>query len=128
MNWNFCEKQLFVPQYSQKKRLSPASLSLLRGKQPSTFVRPTQRPANYSRYGFVLLNSWIYIQTICSKPGHKVIVIDAGDSTVDISAYTVKSISPLEVEEFMEPQCDGPPDIWHTILIRNQAPTKVRSS
>lgn len=57
------------------------------------------------------LNSGIYIHTTRSKPRHKVVVIDAGDATTDISAYIVKSTSPLEVEEFMEPQCRRPPDI-----------------
>ena len=41
------------------------------------------------------------------KPGHKVLVVDAGGGTVDVSSYTVKSTSPLEVEEFHEPKCNG---------------------
>jgi len=40
------------------------------------------------------------------KPGNKVVVIDAGGGTVDISSYTVNSTSPLEVEEFHEPKCN----------------------
>ena len=50
------------------------------------------------------------------KPGHRVLVVDAGGGTIDISAYTVSSTSPLEVEEFDEPKCNGlilefnPPD------------------
>jgi len=38
-------------------------------------------------------------------PGRKVLVIDAGGGTVDISSYTVISTSPLKVEEFHKPQC-----------------------
>ena len=52
---------------------------------------------------------------ICSdhsfKPGNKVVVIDAGGGTVDISSYTVDSTLPLEVAEFEEPKCND--------LIRN---------
>ena len=33
-------------------------------------------------------------------------VIDAGGGTIDISSYTVKSMSPLEVEEFHESTCN----------------------
>ncbi|KAF9650957.1 hypothetical protein BDM02DRAFT_3184899 [Thelephora ganbajun] len=39
------------------------------------------------------------------NPGHKVLIVDAGGGTIDISSYTVNSTSPLEVEEFQEPKC-----------------------
>jgi len=54
---------------------------------------------------FLSLNSEIYILTSRFKPGHKVVVVDAGYGVVDIHSYTVKSTSPWEVEEFREPQC-----------------------
>lgn len=47
--------------------------------------------------------------TSCFKPGHKVFTIDAGGGTIDISSYSVTSTSPLEVEEFVEQKCEGPP-------------------
>jgi hypothetical protein len=48
----------------------------------------------------------VYVLTCRFKPGHKVVIIDAGGGTVDISSYTVNSTSPLEVEEFHEPTCN----------------------
>ena len=42
------------------------------------------------------------------KPGHKVLVVDAGGGTLDVSSYTVNSTSPLKVEEFHEPKCNDP--------------------
>jgi len=35
------------------------------------------------------------------------VVIDAGDRTVEVNSYIVKSTSPLEAEEFFEPKCNG---------------------
>ena len=60
---------------------------------------------------FSLFNFRIHVPTSRFKPGHKVVVVDAGDGTIDIGSYTVKSTSPLEVEEFRKPQCNGPPGI-----------------
>ena len=37
---------------------------------------------------------------------HKVIVIDAGGGTIDISSYTVRAKSPLKVEELYLPRCE----------------------
>ena len=48
-----------------------------------------------------------YTLTTHFKPEHTVLVIDAGGGTIDISSYTVTSTSPLEVEEFHEPKCNG---------------------
>ena len=36
--------------------------------------------------------------------GEQVFVIDAGDGTIDISAYTVLNNRPLQVEELFEPK------------------------
>ena len=41
-----------------------------------------------------------------SKSGHKVLVVDAGGGTIDVSSYTATSTSPLEVEEFRQPICN----------------------
>lgn len=49
-----------------------------------------------------------YVLTSRFKAGHKVIVVDAGGGTIDISSYTTNSTSPLEVEEFHEPSCKVP--------------------
>ena len=57
-----------------------------------------------------LLNSGIYSHASRSKPRHKVVVVDAGHLIVDVSVYILKSTSPLEVEEFTEPQCNSPSD------------------
>ena len=48
-----------------------------------------------------------YILTNRLKPGHKVLVVDAGGGTVDVSSYTVDSTTPLKVVEFHEPKCNG---------------------
>ena len=48
-----------------------------------------------------------HVLTTRLKPGHKVLIVDAGGGTIDISSYTVNSTSPLEVEEFQEPKCNG---------------------
>jgi len=34
-------------------------------------------------------------------------VIDAGDETVEVNSYIVKSTSPLDAEEFFESKCNG---------------------
>ena len=44
---------------------------------------------------------------LSSKPGHKVLVVDAGGGTIDVSSYTVNSTLPLEVEEHHEPKCEA---------------------
>ena len=36
---------------------------------------------------------------------HKVLTIDAGGGTIDISSYTVRARSPLKVEELCLPKC-----------------------
>jgi hypothetical protein len=51
----------------------------------------------------------VHILILRFKPGHKVLVVDAGGGSIDISSYNVKSTSPLEVEEFQEPTCEGLP-------------------
>ena len=48
-----------------------------------------------------------YVLITRFKPGHRVVVIDAGGGTVDVSSYTVNSTLPLEVEEFHEPTCNA---------------------
>jgi len=39
------------------------------------------------------------------KPGDKVLVIDAGGGTIDISSYTVLDNAPLQAEELFQPKC-----------------------
>jgi len=39
------------------------------------------------------------------KHGDKVLVVDAGGGTIDISSYAVTDNSPLEVEELFQPKC-----------------------
>ena len=41
-----------------------------------------------------------------SKSGEKVLIIDAGGGTIDISTYKVLSDSPLRVEELYESKCE----------------------
>jgi len=41
------------------------------------------------------------------KPGQKVLIVDAGGGTIDVSSYTVNSTLPLKVEEFLKPKCNG---------------------
>ena len=40
-----------------------------------------------------------------SQADHKVLVIDAGGGTIDISSYVVRTKSPLKVEEIYLPKC-----------------------
>ena len=48
-----------------------------------------------------------YVLNSRFQPGHKVLVVDAGGGTIDISSYTVNSTAPLKVEEFHQPKCNG---------------------
>ena len=48
-----------------------------------------------------------YVLNSVLQPGHKVLVVDAGGGTIDVSSYTVKSTMPLQVEESHEPKCNG---------------------
>ena len=40
-----------------------------------------------------------------SQPGERIMVVDAGGGTVDISSYAFKSAAPLSVEETAAPDC-----------------------
>ena len=42
---------------------------------------------------------------ICQQPGDKVLIVDAGGGTIDISSYVVTEDSPLRVEELFQPKC-----------------------
>ena len=47
-----------------------------------------------------------YVLNSRLQAGHKVLVVDAGGGTIDISSYTVNSTAPLKVEEFHQPKCN----------------------
>ena len=41
-----------------------------------------------------------------SQPGERVLIIDAGGGTIDVSTYEVLENGPLRVEELYEPKCE----------------------
>ena len=51
-----------------------------------------------------------------TKHGDKVLIVDAGGGTIDISSYVVTDNTPLQVEELFRPQCQS---ISPPLLIRS---------
>ena len=43
----------------------------------------------------------------CQQHGDRVLIVDAGGGTVDISSYLVTKNSPLQVEELFQPKCQS---------------------
>ena len=41
----------------------------------------------------------------CQQRGDKVLIVDAGGGTIDISSYVVTEDEPLQVEELFQPEC-----------------------
>ena len=46
------------------------------------------------------------------QPGEQVLIIDAGDATIDISTYKVLGSRPLQVEELCEPKRESGRSSW----------------
>ena len=80
-----------------------------------SFVTEGEASFNYcvtnTKSGELLeVNAFLRINIELFQPGisqvdHKVLVIDAGGGTIDISSYTVHAKSPLRVEELCVPIC-----------------------
>ena len=43
---------------------------------------------------------------MCSQPGTRAVIVDAGDGTIDISTYMILSNEPLQMEELHETKCE----------------------
>ena len=46
---------------------------------------------------------------MCQQHGDKVLIVDAGGGTIDISSYVVTKGVPLQVEELFRPECQSCP-------------------